>query len=429
MGAPGSVRRLLLDRLRQNLGDPGTVLPLLLIAAFICRAIWLTVPQGALIFDEAYYVNAARTLLGWAVPTGAHYAGSPVGLDPNLEHPPLGKALMALSMLLFGDNGLGWRMPSLIAGMVALGALYLIVRSAGESAWLGILAVGFFAFDNLSLVHGRIGTLDMMVLAPIMVGAWLALRGRWAAAGAITALGMLVKLTAIYGLLALLMLQALALWGTWRRERRVGLADLRPTAVLLVAWVVVVLGGLWLLDARFTTYAGPIDHLRHMVEYGANLSRSVVAPGSCPGNDSAPWQWLFNECQMNYLRTDVTVMAGEKIISTRASIDFRGALNPLLAGAIPLAFLFAGWFAGRRGSRLAQWAVVWAAASYLPNVVLAIVNDRVTYIYYLLPVVPALAVAVAILLHRSGLPRFVMWGFIAAFVAGFAAYFPFRQIP
>lgn len=405
------------------------MLPLLLIAAFICRAIWLTLPQGSLIFDEAYYVNAARTLLGWAVPPGAHYAGSPIGLDPNTEHPPLGKALMALSMMLFGDNGLGWRMPSLIAGMIALGALYLIVRAAGESARLGILAVGFFAFDNLSLVHGRIGTLDMMVLAPILVGAWLALRGRWAAAGAITALGMLVKLTAIYGLLALLMLQALALWGTWRRKRKVGVADLRPTAALLLAYLVVVLGGLWLLDARFTTYPGPIDHLRHMVEYGANLSRSVVGPGSCPGNDSTPWQWLFNECQITYLRTDVTVRAGEKIISTHASIDFRGALNPLLAGAIPFAFLFAGWLAGRRGNRLAQWAVVWAAANYLPNAALAIVNDRVTYIYYLLPVIPALAVAVAILLRRSGLPRFMTWGFVAAYVAGFAAYFPFRQIP
>ena len=51
------------------------------------------------------------------------------------------------------------------------------------------------------------------------------------------------------------------------------------------------------------------------------------------------------------------------------------------------------------------------------------------YIYYLLPVVPALAVAIAILLRRAGLPRVVTCGFLVAYAAGFVAYFPFRQIP
>jgi hypothetical protein len=216
-GAPTSIPRLLLERLRESLSDPTQVLAIVLIAAFATRVIWLDMPRGSLIFDEAYYVNAARTILGWVVPAGGHYADAVAGLDPNSEHPPLGKLLMALSMLVFGDNGIGWRLPSLIAGMTALGTLYLIVRAAGESAWLGVLAVGFFAFDNLSLVHGRIGTLDMMVLAFVLLGAWSALRSRWLLAGVFVGLGMLVKLTALYGLLALLILLALALWQTWVR--------------------------------------------------------------------------------------------------------------------------------------------------------------------------------------------------------------------
>ena len=424
-----SLPRFLFERLRENLTDPGTLLALLLIAALIVRIVWLSLPQGSLIFDETYYVNAARVILGWHVQAGAPYAGSPIGLDPNTEHPPLGKLLMALSMVVFGDNGLGWRLPSVIAGMVALVAVYQIVRSAGESARLALLAVGFLAFENLTLVHGRIGTLDMLVLAPILVGAWLALRGRWAAAGAATGIGMLMKLTALYGLLALLIMLALALWATWRRQRRLRLSDLRPTVVALIAFSIVTIGGLWLLDVRFSSYANPIEHLRHMIEYGADLARGVVGPGSCPGNDSYPWQWLFNECQMSYLRVDVTVKAGDTILSIHPSIDFRGAMNPILIGSLPIAFLFTGWLAWKRRSRLAAWSIVWAAASYVPYVALALLSQRVTYLYYFLPVVPALAVATALTLRRSGLPRFVTVGYVAAYLVAFAAYFPFRQIP
>ena len=426
---PIAIFKVVAHRIPLNLRDPGTVLPVLLIAAFAVRAAWLSLPSGALIFDEAYYVNAARILLGWAVDPGAHYAGAALGLDPNTEHPPLGKLLMALSMAVFGDNGLGWRLPSLIAGMTALGALYLVVRSAGESAWLGVLAVGFLAFDNLALVHSRIGTLDMMALAPILLGAWLALRDRWVLAGALMAIGVLIKLTAIFGLLALLILLALKISTAWWYERRIDPRSLRQAAGLILAFSVVAIGGLWLLDMRFTTFATPLDHLRRMVEYGASLKGPTSAGGVCTGISSAPWQWPFNECQINYLRVDVNVSAGENVISSVPSIDVRGALNPVLAGAILLASLFTIWLAWRTKNVLARWSVVWAAANYLPYVALAIVSARVTYIYYFLPVVPALAIAVALLVLRGGLPRFVAWGYIVAYAIGFAAYFPFRQIP
>ena len=61
--------------------------------------------------------------------------------------------------------------------------------------------------------------------------------------------------------------------------------------------------------------------------------------------------------------------------------------------------------------------------------VLAIVNHRITYIYYFLPVVPAATAVSAILLRRSGLPRWIGGAYAVAYVVGFLAYFPFRQMP
>ncbi|MEO7229089.1 MAG: glycosyltransferase family 39 protein [Candidatus Limnocylindrales bacterium] len=407
---------------------PRLTLAIILVAALTVRAIWLTFPAGTLIFDEAYYVNAARTLLGWVVPAGANYAGAPLGLDPNTEHPPLGKILIAGSMLVFGDNGIGWRLPSLIAGMIALVALYRIVRGGGESQWLGVLAVGLFAFDNLALVHSRIGTLDMLVLAPMLVGAWAGIRGRWGTAGALMGLATLVKLTALYGLLALLLAQAVMLAGALRERRRIALVELRQTVLILAGYLLVSGGGLTVLDSAFTSYTNPIDHVGHMLDYGAGLTKQGGPPTSCVSNDSAPWQWLVNDCQINYLRVAVDVKAGDKLISSNATVDFRGALNPVLLGAMWLAVPFAGWLAWRKRNRLAGWSLLWMAANYLPYIPLALLGNRVTYLYYMLPVVPALGVAVALLLMRSGLPRFVTWSYVAAYVVGFAALFPFRQL-
>ena len=431
VGGSRPVRLLagLVGRIRDNLRDPATALPLLLVAAFVARIAWLNLPQGGLIFDEAYYVNAARTILGWPVAEGAHYAGSVAGLDPNTEHPPLGKLLIALSMVVFGDSGIGWRVPSVVAGMIALAATYRIVRASGESARMGVLVVGILAFDNLTLVHGRIGTLDMLVLAPILVGSWLALRGRWALSGLAMAVGLLIKITAVYGVAAVLLLYLLQVGGRWWRDRRIPLRDLRGPTAFVLTCAVVSLIGLGVLGARYTTFATPFDHLRRIVEYGARLEAPVANTGFCPAADSKPWQWTFNECQIAYLRVDVTVRAGDEVVSSRPSIDFRGALNPLLSGTIVVSALFAAWYAWRTGNGLARWAVAWGAASYLPFVALGIFTQRIMYIYYLLPAMPAIAAAVALLLTRAGLPRFVRWGFVVAYVIGWAAYFPFRQIP
>jgi predicted membrane-bound dolichyl-phosphate-mannose-protein mannosyltransferase len=410
---------------RDLVPDAGTALLIVLAVSLLLRAAWLTLPQGALIFDEAYYVNAARVVAGIHPVAGAHYADQPLFLDPNTEHPPLGKVLMAGSILLFGDNGLGWRIPSLVAGMVALVALYGVVRAAGGRPWLGVLAVALYSLDVLSFIHGRIGTLDMMSVALLLVGAWLGLKDRWMLAGAALALGTLIKVPGVYGLLAALLWQGLGIWRTFRL-RRLSWRDLAPTGALLGAYVFVGLAGLWLLDLRFTTYATPLDHIDHMLNYGFALQGGFNPTG---GITSAPWQWLVNDGQFDYLKTSVNTLANGEVIGSRAIIQFRALLNPALLGAAPLAVLFAVWLAWKRGEALVTWGLLWIAANYLPYWELALLSNRITYFYYVLPAVPGLAVLVSAFLIHGRLPRAVVWGFLGVTILAFIAYFPFRQVP
>ena len=417
------------ERLDAWLNDAGIALPALLLFAFVFRAAWIDQPPGGLIFDEAYYVNASRVILGIPVEVGAHYADSPVGLDPNVEHPPLGKLVMAASMSALGDGPLGWRLPSLVAGLIAIAAVYLIVRAAGESAALAFAIAGFAAFDNLMLVHGRIGTLDMLVVAPMLVGALLALRERWLLAGALFGLGFLVKLSALYGLAAVGLLLLARGFVAWRRDGHLPRSDIRAAAKLGLGAAVVGLVGLWLLDLRFTTFASPLEHLGHMITYGTGLKEPIDQTGICAGSASPPWQWLFNDCPINYLRVNSIVRDGDEVIARIPTIDFRGVMNPLLMAPFVIGFLASVGLAWRSRHQLAAWAVVWALAGWLPYVLLVLLTGRVTYIFYFLPIVPAAAVFLALLLWRSGLPRWIGAVYAGLYLVGFMAYFPFRQIP
>jgi predicted membrane-bound dolichyl-phosphate-mannose-protein mannosyltransferase len=405
-------------RWRSLLPGPGLTFGLLLVATALTRLVWLDRPDRALIFDEAYYVNAARRLLGWTVPDDAPYADAPAGIDPNSEHPPLGKLLIAGSMRLFGDDPLGWRFPSLVAGVVVVLAVYLLVRSTGRDPWLPVYAAGVVMLDNLLLVHSRIATLDILFLAPVLVGAVLALRGRWWWAGVACGLAILVKVPAVFGLFALLVFVLVVPGGGSLLLR------LRRAFILGGTATIVAAAGLWLLDVLYTDFGNPFEHVRHITSYGLDLSRS----GGPVNSESDPWQWLSNDVQIPYLRVDTNEVVGGDVVTTKPSVFFRGAMNPALAGIALTALAYAGWRWIRLRDPLACWSVVWAAGVFVPFVVLSLVSHRISYLFYALPLVPAYSIAAALLMWHEGLPRACRWGFAAALLLGFAAYFPFREI-
>jgi len=285
------------------------------------------------------------------------------------------------------------------------------VRSLGGRPWLGVVAVAIYALDVLTFNLGRIAMLDMMSLAFVLVGAWLGLRRRWLLAGALVALGCLVKLTGVFGLLALLAWQAVVIWPKLK-SRSVGWRDVVPTAWLIGAFLVVGVGGLWLLDLRFTQFTNPFDHLAHILGYGFSLQRN--GPDS---QTSTPWDWLFGGGQFSLLLT------------RSGTVDFRAVINPVLLASTALTVPFGIWAAWRKRDSVAGFALIWAAASFVPLVALAAIGHRVMYLYYALPVIPALAMLAAVFICRVRLPRPVVLVYLVAMALGFLVYFPFRGFP
>ena len=401
---------------------------------------------GGLIFDEKYYVNAARVLLRLSVPCAGSqcdpYATMPRGIDPNPEQPPLGKLLVAAGIRLYGDNPFGWRFFPIVFGSLAILAIYWLVRSAGGGPWLALGAAALMSVDNLALVHGRIATLDIFVLTFMLVGVAFYLRGRPVLAGVALGIGACIKLVAPEALIVLLFLElgrfavhkGWRVQGVWRAVPR----RLLPFVVCLAVTAGVYAAGLTALDAVVKPFHNPSDicpgsgstysnflaHTRFMVCYAGRLT----SPNGPLGIASYPWDWLLNQLPINYFTSDVTVSAGGQVISKHSVIAFIGEMNPaIILLALPALALCID-MAIRAKDDLSILVVAWFAGTYLPFLEFSLVQQRTSYLYYMLVVMPAVYIGVARLMSRRWLPWPVLVGYIAILGYEFIALYPLRTL-
>ncbi|GAA3701428.1 phospholipid carrier-dependent glycosyltransferase [Zhihengliuella alba] len=165
------------------------LLPVLITAL----AAWLRLAHLAqphdLTFDETYYVKDAFTLLQsgyerqWPE-EGADeqfLAGEPqpLGEASYVVHPPLGKWLIGLGMLVFGtDNGLGWRFAAAVAGTLSVPLVYLVGRRLLGSTALAASAALLTAVDGHHIVMSRTALLDIFLMLFVLAAFYALLRDR-----------------------------------------------------------------------------------------------------------------------------------------------------------------------------------------------------------------------------------------------------------
>jgi hypothetical protein len=429
-----------------------------------CQSPCTTADQHTLIFDEAYYVNAARVIAGIRPSAGSHYDHSPLGTDPNAEHPQGAKLIMAAAIEIFGDGPFAWRIGSLIFGSLAILGMFALVRAAGAGRWLALGAAALMACDNLLLVHGRIGTLDIYGVAAMIWGVAFYLRGWWVAAGVTLAVAECFKEVSVYALLVLGLVELCRVLVALRDPDpppgwhwRPALLRLVATAFVSVGVFIGLLGLMGLIakpyadaEARLIT-GGPFDHLWHMITYGANLT----SPGGPQGIASYPWQWLLDLKPITYLRINPS-LPGQGLYGIHPVSAFLGIISPpILALAIPGVVFGVYRFARRRrvvppepagtedstgaasgpvSSRslgdiqMAILGPAWFIGTWLPYELQSAFDSRTSYLYYMVVVMPGIYVAVTYLVWHAwrlvwlrGL--IVLWG--VSVVVGVVLMYPF----
>jgi 4-amino-4-deoxy-L-arabinose transferase-like glycosyltransferase len=424
------------------------LLGLVVVVSLLARVAWLGEPcrspcrsadDHVLVFDEAYYVNAARVIDGIRPAAGQHYADAPLHTDPNAEHPQLAKLITAGTIELFGDGPWGWRAGSVAFGMLALLGMFAVVLAAGGGPWLALATTAVMATDNLALVHSRIATLDVYVLAPMLLATAAYLRGRPWLAGALAGLAVSMKEVGVFVLAAISLFELLRAWrGDGDRPRR-ALPLRAARARLLATWCtagVTLIACVWAMDVLVPAYdpgsghryAGdPISHLAHMVSFSAKLH----APKGPQGIASAPLHWLVDQTAIPYARTVATVATGLHVLARHTLLDFRGEINPaIIFLAVPaLAYGALGLKRSRNDLQLAGLA--WFLGCFLPFGVESYALHRITYLFYMLIAMPGLyLLATAMFAElRSAVPfgwiAIALW--VPALLYGLVHLYPIRS--
>jgi dolichyl-phosphate-mannose--protein O-mannosyl transferase len=179
------------------------------------------------------------------------------------------------------------------------------------------------------------------------------------------------------------------------------------------------------LDHFWTMYSGPlgvVDHLKFILNYSGGLV------SSCPnGIISCPWQWLINQIQIPYLVINVKVTGGSTV-SSYDSVAFMGMMNPTLLYLTIPSMVYAAYSYFDRQDDLSLFTIVWFAASYMPFLGAAILANRVTYLFYFLPAVPAVAAAVAEMIADQHPPKIIVLFYLGVVVWWFFNTFPFYEL-
>jgi dolichyl-phosphate-mannose--protein O-mannosyl transferase len=360
------------------------------------------------VFDEIFYARDAC----WYV-LGTEQACGITDLASR-AHPPLGKWLIGAGIAAFGYDPVGWRVSAAVAGTMTVALVYLLARR---------LLRGLLATDLLHLVHSRVAMLDALIVL-FVVGAVLAIvldrdRARDVAdppwwwrltvgrpwrlvAGACLGAAAAVKWSGAY--VAPAVIGLVVAWELVEQRRRQPDAGWRawllgavrrealPTAVLLGLVPVVVYVASYTGRMPGAILALPTDpasvwngiwqHQQAMLDFHTTLG------GNHP-YQSAPWSWPLLQRPVAYWFSDEGG-AYREILALGSPVFW-------WAGILALGGLVVTWWRSGFGWLRPEPVIVAAAAStYLPWLVLS--GDRSqTFLWYILPTVPFLALALGTL--------------------------------
>ena len=365
--------------------------------------LWSLGTPTTFVFDEVYYAKDAKAIIDGRLGQKQGGQAWEPGDLVSWPHPEYGKLAIALGVLAFGDTPFGWRFAPALAGLALLACVYPIARRLGLSRGWALGALVLAATDLLGIAQSRIATLDIFVALWTAVCVLLALkyvqdghRLRWLALCGLA--GGLAVGTKWSGALALLAAGVLLLLFR-RRAPRQHVAAQEHTEPVSTA-----------RPRLWRALRASLPPILFLVALPAALYVASYAFYFAAGHSFADWREMQRQAfTFNFNLHATHSYASEAptwILNARpvwyffeSKAEYHGIVamgNPLLwwSSALALVAVPAAALLGR-DRRLAVPALL-VALLYFPW----FATGRTSFLYYMTPVAPFLAILVATGLQR-----------------------------
>ena len=393
-----------------------TYLGIYLIAGlgFLLRVINLATPKG-LVFDEVYYVDAARDFLAFGVEITQD--------EPEfVVHPPLGKWFIAIGIRIFGDNEFGWRFATAVAGTIAIILIGLIAQRLFRSQFLTLLATFLAAVDGLGLVHSRTSLLDNFLTALILAATYFFIRKNYVLTAIFLGLALGTKWSALY---FIAVFGAVALYRAFTHHtgrnlirpsiERILTFGILPIAIYLVTWT-----GWFLSDRGWGRDAGS-NPLSSLIKYHDQMLSFHTGLSEKHTYEAHPWTWLIQSRPTSFFYESPKTCG-----SPSCSQEVLAMGTPFLwwTGAIAIFVVFGFWIKSiieRRMEPASTVIVMGMTAGYLPWFAF---GERTVFSFYSIIFQPFLILAV-IYCVRWFISHNQKWGMIASSVFAVLVFFNF----
>ncbi|MGW0804125.1 dolichyl-phosphate-mannose--protein mannosyltransferase [Nonomuraea sp. NPDC002799] len=455
---PRSVRERVIPPLRGSVLW-GWIGPLLItVFGGVLRFVGLGHPSSV-VFDETYYMKDSFSLITWGVErvtikdadkailagkTDIWQSCTSETLDKcasYVVHPPLGKWMIGLGEWLFGLNPFGWRFAAAVVGTLSILVLARVARRMTRSTLLGCFAGLLLALDGLHFVLSRTALLDIFLMFWVLAAfaclvvdrdqarerlvAWYesspmsphgpSLGIRWwrIAAGVCLAFAMSVKWSGLAFAVAFAIMSLL--WdfgarravglrhpyvGAFNKDVPQGLAAF--TIVPFFAYMATWAG--WFINATgygrnwdratsaHNTFFFVFDSMRSWIQYQWQVFTFHSGLETSHPYMSEPWQWplLLRPVAFSYEGKQEACGVkdcSEAVLGVGTPVIWFGAVAALVA-------LIAWYFSSRdwrAGAVLLSYAMGW-----LPWFYFAIADNRTMFLFYAIPMVPFMVLAITL---------------------------------
>ena len=360
------------------------IAPLVIAIASLLLRLFNIASIKSFIFDEVYYVDGARDLLAYGVEVDGSAAEFVV-------HPPIGKWMIASGIKLFGDNPLGWRIATAVAGSLMILLIAAIVHRLFYSPFLTVIASALMAVDGMALVHSRTALLDNFLALFILTATYFFIRKNYYLTGIFLGLAIATKWSGLYflalfGLIALYRAFTFSSGKDLARPtlRVAGALGLTPIAVYIASW-----SGWFFSDRGWKrdSDSNPLIALKNYHEEILSFHRNLSTAHNYEAN---PWSWLIQGRPTSFFYETPSGCGADS-----CSQEVLALGTPLLwwSATIALAIVFGYWIrsiALRRTDPAATIIIVGIAAGYLPWFFF---QDRTVFTFYTIVFQPFMVLA------------------------------------